>query len=780
MPAGWKVEQCPGERWECAAGDAISGEGSLHHAYDNPGSGCDYFVISHDYFVPGDSFALSFRVRHGYPPSSANNWQVALVTDLERSGGGDGNVTGIREGIILGVNFRGSDDLVRLWKVEEGSVGVLCETSVNYQEEAGTGNAPLFRIAWSPGGGCSVYCWIGPIQSDPDSVHPDPEPVGSCQLDELPRGRSLVIRHAYSANRDRNLWLDDLLVEGLVVEDSVSRHKASWGEVVINEVMADPEPPVDLATGEYLELYNRSKYRIDLAGWRVGINDRHYQISGFDLWKMDNPGGGSGTGHAGMELLPADDRGLEPGQYGVIAGLTLPNQEAELALYSSEGTLVHGMRYRIPWDGSAWKKEGGWSLEIPDPDMVCNGWQFMAFCGDRSGGTPGRVNSNFMVIGDREPPQLLWFGYGPGNSVHVHFQEPLDDRPGLEGQLLINPGGIPADSVVVDHPVADGCGWYFPVDPAELDGYRIRVPPLSDCRGNLSRERDLPLGRPVDPVAGTLVINEIMFCPLEGNPEYIELFNPGPGFADLNDYALDIVGTGASPDRLVAVSPVSRILMPGTYAVVARDTRHLMHAYSLAVSGSWVEMASLESMPDDAGEVYLTDRAGNTVDLAVYGEEMHLDLIGDSRGISLERVDWHRPGTDPVNWHSAASIEGYATPGRVNSQVAKGNGIAGRLSLDPRVFSPDNDGYRDMMDIRLAPGGAGHVVRVWITGMTGVLVRILANNDVAGTWNCYRWEGESDDGDMVPGGIYVVHVKGYDPVTGERWSEKAAAAVIYP
>jgi hypothetical protein len=556
----------------------------------------------------------------------------------------------------------------------------------------------------------------------------------------------------------------------------------AWGDIVITEVMADPEPSVGLILGEYLELFNRSGSRVDLTGWRVGINDRNYDFRGLGLWKIENPdeGPGPGTGEAVAELVPAGDRCLEPGQFGVITGLTLPNQGGVAALYDGEGTLVHAIRFKIPWDGDEWKTDGGWSLEIPDPGMVCNGWQLMGYSVDRSGGTPGRVNSNFTLLEDRELPAILWFGYGPGNSIHVCLQEPLDHLAGFEGELYITPGGIPADSVVVDHPVADGFTCYFPVNPAKLDGYRIRFPPLSDCQGNLSCELEARVGKPSEPAAGSLVVNEIMFHPVEGNPEYIELFNPGSRLIDLNDYALDIVGEGAVPDRLVAVSSVSRILFPGAYAVVTRDTRYLMHAYGLPVSGSWVEMASLESMPDKSGEVYLTDRAGNTMDVAVYGEEMHLDLIGDSRGISLERIAWNKPGNDPVNWHSAASIEGYATPGRINSQTTAESGMAGRLSLDPGVFSPDNDGYNDLLTIWLAPGGEGNVVGIWITGMTGIRVRTLANNDVAGTRGCYTWDGESDDGEMVPGGIYVVHVRGYNPATGEQWGEKAATAVIYP
>jgi hypothetical protein len=287
-------------------------------------------------------------------------------------------------------------------------------------------------------------------------------------------------------------------------------------------------------------------------------------------------------------------------------------------------------------------------------------------------------------------------------------------------------------------------------------------------------------GRLAEPAPGTLVVNEIMFHSLDGYPEFVELFNPGTRFADLADYTMDIVKSGEEPERFLALSPCSRIVPPGEYVVITKCIEHLMEAHGLEISGKWVENRGLGSMPAGGGEIHLADRAGNRVDMALFHPDMHLDMVFESRGISLERVAWNRPGTDPANWHSAASIENYATPGRINSQTSSEGIVDQRLVVEPTVFSPNNDGYKDLLHVRLSAATAGHVVRVWITNVSGSMVRVLANNDVAGTRSWYPWEGEDDGGRMVPGGLYVVHAEGFQQETGEHWREKAALAVVYP
>ncbi len=551
-------------------------------------------------------------------------------------------------------------------------------------------------------------------------------------------------------------------------DDFIISHEAAWGDVVFTEVMYDPDPPVDLFIGEYLELYNRSGDTISLEGWRVKAGERSLLLTASLTGQDQDPGSGSST-----ELR------LAPGQFTVVTGITLPNQGATLALYSRDGVRVHAASYRAPYDGPEWKKEGGWSLESPDPDMVCNAYRLWQFSTDPSGGTPGRLNSVDAELEDCEPPLFLWLGFGDSSTVCLQYSEPLQVTGDLAGRITAGPGRVPATNVSGSEPLSDQLVCIFPVDLSQVAEFRIRVPGVADCTGNLSREMALRTGRGSPPSPGSMLISEIMYDPAEGAPEYIELFNPGPGFADLKDLSLDVAGEGEKPEQFRALSPRSRIVAPGSYVVMTRDIHHLMDAYGLDLSGSWLEMEPVESLPNSGGVVYLACRAGNSVDVAVFGDRMHMELMDDTRGVSLERISWDRPGNDPGNWHSAASMDGYATPGRENSQSAPAGAFQELLILEPGVFSPDNDGTDDLLTIQLAPGEQGCVVRLWITDLSGNTVRILANNHVTGQVALYTWDGERDNGQMAAEGLYVVHLRGYHPVSGNRWSDRAATAIIY-
>jgi len=827
--------QVPGQRWCCDTIAPIMGNSSLHHTFDNPQEGCDYLVLRHDPLNVSDPFSFSFRIRHGFLPSNMNNWQVALGATFDDGQEPGGKEAHIANGIVLGVNYSGSDDLVKIWFVDEGVSEILCSTALNYQEQVGSSQAPLFRVQGDGTGNLDLY-W------SPDPAGQAIEHLASCRIDGIAWGRQLLVRYRYTSSRDQALWLDDLAMEGHFEKDTtppelialelvhdsslqlgfsetvylseassfvlcsedlpegltpdgilelgeeilitfsevflnrkpyqlriegvedldgnlmadttvpILLNEALWGDVVFNEIMADPDPAIHYGE-EYLELFNRSGYAVDLEGWQLHVNERTY-------------------------ILDATYVKME-GDYICLGGITLPNDGATLALYSKEGRLVHGVSFRIPWNGPDWKKEGGWSLESPDADLVCRISVNWEYSGDPGGGTPGRSNSNQVLLEDREVPVFLYAGVGHPGELQLHYNEPLLIQQDLTGDFRMDPGGRYPDSVRLVDPLRDILHLHFQEDFQDWTLFRLSLTGLSDCAGNRSSEQVLTAGAKSFPMPGSVLINEIMHDPEEGKPEYVELFLPGNAVLDLQDLAIHLVEEGGSPDHPHVLSSHSRLILPGQYLVLTSCVPHLEEAYRLEVSGRWVEVAGLPGLNNSSGCIYLTDRAGQVLDMVAYSDEMHMELLDDPRGISLERVSWERPGIDPDNWHSAASIEGYATPGRKNSQSYTMLDGEQLLEVLPVVFSPDNDGYQDLLQININAGGNDWIIGLFITDLQGRRVRTLANNHLAAPSVSYTWNGEGENGSMMPMGFYVVHAQGYRPATGAQWIRRKAVGLVY-
>lgn len=550
-------------------------------------------------------------------------------------------------------------------------------------------------------------------------------------------------------------------------QDAQSPLQSSWGEVVINELMADPHPAV-YWDEEYLELFNRSGREVDLKAWILLVNQRRYELS-----EIHMPGG---------TLLEAES-------FGLIKNIILPNDGAVLSLYDTQGNLVHAASYLTPWDGMPWKKEGGWSLESPDPDQVCIVSELWEFSEDPQGGTPGKKNSRDAILEDHLSPALLYTGFtkanpadeGEGSSgmLRVYFSEALGMRPSELSEIVMYPGMLSPLEVNIPGPMFKVLELRFPVDLQERSFFRVLIPRVEDCQGNESLALEAKAGSVGVAGFGSVQINEIMYEPEEGMPEFIELHLPGNRFYDLKDLAIHLEDRDDPPMHPVPLSDHSRIMEPDSYLVISRFQEHLRSAYQLDRSGQWLGLGEQLGLANGGGTIYLTDRAGKVVDRADYGDEFHSEILSDKRGVSLERISSDRSGRDPDNWHSAASIEGYATPGRKNSQALGEAETQDRLELKPLVFSPDNDGYQDLLQLNISNGEPGWVLNIWLTDLQGNILRTLANNHLCGPMIQYTWDGAREDGSMVLSGLYVVHVAAYHPSSGRRWIRKGAVGLVY-
>ncbi len=187
----------------------LSGSFSLHHVFDNPDAGTDQVGIPlTDLHSDEGITRWSFLIRYGYEPSAANNWSVFLISDTEPAATGPGGNT---HGFAVGVNLSGSDDTLRLWKVDGTLINTVISSRINWQNDIGTGKAVRIIVERSREGD-----WVLKVLQSDNSVINTSFGTEATLFNVGWFG----VFYRYSSTRDRLLWLDEINIEGIFYEDN--------------------------------------------------------------------------------------------------------------------------------------------------------------------------------------------------------------------------------------------------------------------------------------------------------------------------------------------------------------------------------------------------------------------------------------------------------------------------------------------------------------------------------------------------------------------------------
>ncbi len=507
----------------------------------------------------------------------------------------------------------------------------------------------------------------------------------------------------------------------------------AFGEVLISEIMADPEPAVGLPAAEYLELANITGKRLQLHG--VQLADA---LSATTLAQVIiEP-------HERLILCPQAQAALLAA-YGKVAGLSpwpaLNNAGDNLVLLDTAGQAIHYVAYTDDWYDNAAKAEGGWALELLDTLNYCAGDAGWSASNDLAGGTPGRVNSLATQKPDLVLPRISQAVPAGPDSLTILFSEPLRPDP---------------PEVLLDNQLLSG-GYFTGYDKIAL---RLGVPPLesnreywlvvkefADCAGNRTTADSLKFVLPDTARAGDVVVNEVLFNPQGNGADFVELYNPGTAWYDLYGWQLSNGSSSKTIDTHL-------LLAPGSYLVLTPDPLNISDTYPYAVRENLFTF-DLPALPNTAGTIGLYNGEGTLLDTVRYDETWHFAYLRDVEGVSLERLAALSSGLERHNWASAAGSEGYATPGYANSQQLPAGGRQ-TLSVSPQVISPDGDGRDDLCNITLQPTHNSAVVTLTIYNLQGQPVRELANNLSVGSRATFVWDGTDNSGSRVALGHYIV------------------------
>ncbi|MFK7908645.1 MAG: lamin tail domain-containing protein, partial [Chitinophagales bacterium] len=309
--------------------------------------------------------------------------------------------------------------------------------------------------------------------------------------------------------------------------------------------------------------------------------------------------------------------------------------------------------------------------------------------------------------------------------------------------------------------------------------YKLTVSSVSDCAGNvIGALNEAPLGLAKAPEVGDLVINEILFNPVSGGADFVELYNKSNKIIQLFGWLLANVDLEENPDSLINVSPIvpeRYSLYPNQYLVLTENINQVRSHYGRCnnlPSGGFVT-TDLPTYDDDEGVIAITEPFRIVVlDQVHYFDDWHYSLLRDENGVSLERIDVNAPSQDSNNWQSASEGVCFATPGYQNSQFFAPTDNGKNVSVEPTSFSPNGDGFKDFTTIQYEFDQTGFTINISIFDSRGQEVRQLVQSKLAGNSGNFKWDGILENGEKARLGIYVVFVEAYD-LEGNRevWKE---------
>ena len=525
-------------------------------------------------------------------------------------------------------------------------------------------------------------------------------------------------------------------------------------DVVINEIMSDPEPVVGLPPVEYIELFNTTEHPIRLLDWTliIGTNEKlitqdiEIQPLGYLLLCKDTS----------MEMLS---------QYGDCLGFSsfsIANSGAYIALKDNDLQLISDLEFSLSWYRDDDKTDGGWSLEQIDPFSPCAGAiNWCASC-HHDGGTPSARNSVFAE--NHAQPRVDYVNVLNDSVIQLVFDQKMERHSlvNIENYTIAEFDAHPVEAYL-DNDKTDRVTLVFEQSLVFHSFYKLLVYHLTNCSGtSLPAGYSCEFGLPGMATCGDVVINELLFDPISPAADYLELFNNSDKVLNISDLQIGVVKTSFPnpPDTTIKnICFENRQLLPGHYALLTTKPSAIAEQYECSTD-NFITMESFPSYPN-SGTTALLLFDGEIIDCMSYTDKSHYPLLAETKGVSLERVSPSITSSDPENWHSSMSPL-HGTPGYQNSVFIENEDVTADVEIIPPVFSPDGDSFDDVTTINLSDIGNGYTAKIHIFDSRGRLVKTLVNCKNIADQSRFVWNGLDDNGNIVPIGIYVVFVEVFD------------------
>ncbi len=546
-------------------------------------------------------------------------------------------------------------------------------------------------------------------------------------------------------------------------------------DVIFTEILFEPSSSGALPNFEFVEIYNRKPDAISLKNWTISDGSTTSILPDIILLPQ-------------TYLILCNTSGeVAFSAYGNTQGLSsfpvLNNDVGDhLQLRDNNNYLIEELNFSNQTYRDASKDDGGFTLERIDTSFLCTDVLNWKASMSALGGTPGLISSVTGTYMDYEKPVLLRASLVDSVHLSIFFSEKMDEVNILNPLMynIVVPGqfSLYPDSVIATD---------------DQFAYLLRLPfivaehiyeintnyGLKDCPGNeLDNSQEVRFAIPQVIDSGDVVINEILFNSQSGGSDFVELYNLSNKVLDIfhwriaeapyNDFS------SVQPNK--SISERSHLFFPNEYLTLSVNSSDIRQRYDNPGIRPFLSVSNFPDFNSADGAVIIYDSLGNILDLFNYSEKMHFPLLIEKKGVSLERLSPEMKTDEVSNWHSGSSSSGFATPGYKNSVGWTNAEIQDGLSIDPSVFSPDNDGYNDLLFIRLSQSDKQGIAQILVFDLYGHLIRELSTQAILGDEHLVIWDGLTDNGEVATIGTYIIYAEIFN-VNGEVKKKKLACAL---
>lgn len=401
-------------------------------------------------------------------------------------------------------------------------------------------------------------------------------------------------------------------------------------------------------------------------------------------------------------------------------------------------------------------------LEFFDDDLSFEAAYFGLSCINTSTNARNFYFDNIYVgdiIVDQSPPELVAVSVLSNTEIELAFNEPLEPSSILDmanyqitPSITINQAAFGDTENLVRLQLAD------PLQSATT--YSIEISGLQDLSANAISNVSDDFFLTEMPLAGDIIVNEILFDPYVGGSDFVEIKNISDKFIKLSD--LKIYNLNKEESRSISNT---QTILPGEIVAFSADVDFLLDNYQYNEELPITLLRNeLPSFNQDEGNVAITNATDDILDSFDYSDDLHFDLLLETKGASLERISDTAGSNDAANWTSAASSIGFATPGYKNSSsFTATSGLNNEFRLAKTVFSPNNDTVDDFLIVEYDLDGSSYVVNVSVYDGVGRPVVDLLKNEQLATSGFFRWDGLNAEGNISEIGPYVLLIEAFNP-----------------